>query len=388
MSLNLRCGGVILQAKRIFKGMTLFFALLGLLVFLGVGYMAASNWNSWSTMASVMGLIKAESLYAPQSQAMITGATAGIVASLDDPYSKYLTKAQWGELELQLNAEFGGIGVYVVEAEGGKLTIVSPIKGTPAAKAGLKNGDIVTRIDGQTTYGMSQDDAVHLMRGDPGTTLQLTVFRTEEAREIDFTIVREIINVPSVEDKIVSETPLIGYIKLNQFSGRSAQEMVTAINGMEDKKVKGLILDLRDNGGGEFNASLSIADLFLGDAAVVSVKDARGHETVHRAGPGSDNTPLIVLVNGNTASASEILAGALQDNGRAKLVGEKTFGKGLVQTVFPLQDGGALKLTTQKYFTPKGTDINAIGINPDYVIPNPAAGEPDLQLERAIELVK
>ena len=143
-----------------------------------------------------------------------------------------------------MNAEFGGIGVYVVEAEGGKLTIVSPIKGTPAAKAGLKNGDIITRIDGQTTYGMSQDDAVHLMRGDPGTTLQLTVFRTEEDREIDFTIVREIINVPSVEDKIVSETPLLGYIKLNQFSGRSAQEMVTAINGMEDKKVKGLILDL------------------------------------------------------------------------------------------------------------------------------------------------
>ena len=176
----------------------------------------------------------------PRAQAMITGATAGIVASLDDPYSKYLTKAQWEELELQLNAEFGGIGVYVVEAEGGKLTIVSPIKGTPAAKAGLKNGDIITRIDGQSTYGMSQDDAVHLMRGDPGTTMQLTVFRTEANREIDFTIVREIINVPSVEDKIVSETPLIGYIKLNQFSARSAQEMVTAINELEDQETERL----------------------------------------------------------------------------------------------------------------------------------------------------
>ena len=143
------------------------------------------------------------------------------------------------------------------------------------------------------------------------------------------------------------------------------------------RKLKGLILDLRDNGGGEFDASLSIADMFLGDVPVVSVKDARGHETVHKAGAGSDTTPLIVLVNANTASASEILAGALQDNGRAKLVGEKTFGKGLVQTVFPLQDGGALKLTTQKYFTPKGTDINAIGINPDYVIANPVGGDQD-----------
>ena len=149
--------------------------------------------------------------------------------------------------------------------------------------------------------------------------------------------------MPSVEDQMVSDAPLLGYIKLNQFHARSAQEMAASVNAMEEKKVKGLILDLRDNGGGEFEAALTIADLFPGDVAVVSVKDAQGRETVHKAGAGGDTTPLIVLVNQNSASASEILAGALQDNGRAILVGEKTFGKGLVQTVFPLAGWGSLE---------------------------------------------
>jgi len=377
-----------LKGNKIFKGITIFFSIFGLLVFLTVGYFGANNWSSWTSMVSVMGLMKAESLYAPQSEKMIQGATAGIVASLNDPYSKYLNKSQWEELKLQLNAEFGGIGVYIVEMEGGKLTIISPIKGTPAADAGLKNGDIITKINGDSAIGMSQDEAVHLMRGDPGTQLELTVFRPDDGQDHDFTIVREIINVPSVEDKIVNENPLLGYIKLNQFHAHSAQEMAASLNRMEEKKVRGLILDLRDNGGGEFDASLAIADLFLNEGGVVSVKDAKERETFHNAVAGASNMPLIVLVNNNSASASEILAGALQDNGRAILIGEKTFGKGLVQSVFPLSDGGALKLTVQKYFTPKGTDINEIGINPDHVVKNPDKGGQDLQMERAIELLK
>jgi len=379
---------VVLKDNKIFKGLTKFFSILGLLVFLLVSYITVTNWNGWSSMVSVLGLIKAQSLYATHNDKMIEGATAGIVDSLGDPYSKYLNKVQWEELKLQLNAEFGGIGVYVVEMEDGKLAIVSPIKGTPAARAGLKNGDIITKINDQSAIGMSQDDAVHLMRGDPGTQLELGIFRPEDGKEHDFKIVREIINVPSVEDKVISEQPLLGYIKLNQFHARSAQEMAASVNKMEDQKVKGLIIDLRDNGGGDFDASLAIADLFLDDKEVVSVKDSKGKETVHKAAAGSYGAPIIVLVNKNSASASEILAGALQDNGRAILVGDKTFGKGLVQTVFPLRDGGALKLTTQKYFTPKGTDINEIGINPDYAVKNPDKGDKDLQLERAIELLK
>ncbi len=374
--------------NKIFKSITGILAVIGLLAVLLVAYALGTNRDEWSSLFSVMGLIKTVSLNQASTDKMLEGATAGIVASLDDPYSKFLEKSQWEELKLQLNAEFGGIGVYVVETEDGKLTIVSPIKGTPAEKAGLKNGDIVTQINGQTTYGMSQDDAVHLMRGDPGTQLDLAVYRPDQNKEIVFKITREIINVPSVEDKMVSQEPLIGYIKLNQFHARSAQEMAASINKMEQQKVKGLIVDLRNNGGGDFDASVSIADLFLGSSEVVSIKDARGRETVHNANPGGDTTPLVVLVNKNSASASEILAGALQDNGRAVLVGEKTFGKGLVQTVYPLADGGALKLTTQKYFTPNGTDINEIGINPDIVVQNADTGEPDLQLQRAIEYLK
>ncbi len=374
--------------NKIFKSITSILAVAGLLFVLLTAYVLGTNWDGWSSLFSVMGLIKTVSLNQAPGEKMLEGATAGVVASLDDPYSKYLEKSQWEELQLQLNAEFGGIGVYVVETEDGKLTIVSPIKGTPAERAGLKNGDIVTQINGESTYGMSQDDAVHLMRGDPGTQLDIIVYRPDQAKEIEFKITREIINVPSVEDKIVSQEPLIGYIKLNQFHAHSAQEMAASINKMEQQKVKGVILDLRNNGGGDFDAAVSIADLFLGTSEVVSIKDARGHETVHNANPGGDTSPMVVLVNRNSASASEILAGALQDNGRSILVGEKTFGKGLVQTVYPLADGGALKLTTQKYFTPNGTDINEIGINPDIVVQNADTGEQDLQLERAIEYLK
>jgi len=377
-----------LKNNKFFKGIVSFFALFGLLGFLALAFIFVTNSSGLSSLLTVVGLLKADSLYEPQTDKMIEGATAGIVSSLDDPYSKYLNKSQWEELELQLNAEFGGIGVYVVELDDGRLGIVSPIKGTPAERAGLKNGDIITRINDQSAIHMSQDEAVHLMRGEPGTQLDMAVLRPDEGKEYEFKIIREIINVPSVEDKVIGDGVPIGYIKLNQFHARSAQEIADSVNRLNAKDIKGIILDLRDNGGGDFEASIAIADIFLEDKEVVSVKNARGEETVHRAEAGSVKLPMVVLVNGNSASASEILAGALKDNKRAVLVGEKTYGKGLVQTVFPLRDGGALKLTTQKYFTPDGTDINKIGINPDYVVKNSEAEGQDLQMDRALEIIK
>ena len=377
-----------MKNNKFFKGIVSFFALLGLLGFLALAFIFVTNSSGLSSLLTVVGLLKADSLYEPQTDKMIEGATAGIVSSLDDPYSKYLNKSQWEELELQLNAEFGGIGVYVVELDDGRLGIVSPIKGTPAERAGLKNGDIITRINDQSAIHMSQDEAVHLMRGEPGTQLDMAVLRPGEGKEYEFKIIREIINVPSVEDKVIGDGVPIGYIKLNQFHARSAQEIADSVNRLNAKDIKGIILDLRDNGGGDFEASIAIADIFLEDKEVVSVKDARGQETVHRAEAGSVKLPMVVLVNGNSASASEILAGALKDNKRAVLVGEKTYGKGLVQTVFPLRGGGALKLTTQKYFTPDGTDINKIGINPDYVVKNSEAEGQDLPMDRALEIIK
>ena len=379
---------MILKDNKLFKGIFSFFALLGLLGFLALAFIFVTNTNGLSSLLTVVGLLKSESLYEVQSDKMIEGATAGIVSSLDDPYSKYLNKAEWENLELQLSAEFGGIGVYVVELEDGRLGIVSPIKGTPAARAGLKNGDIIIRLNDQSALQMSQDEAVHLMRGEPGTQLNMEVLRPSENKQYEFKIIREIINVPSVEYKVMGDGVPVGYIKLNQFHAHSAQEIADSLNRLNQEEIKGIILDLRDNGGGDFEASIAIADIFLEDQEVVSVKDAHGNKIVHRGEAGSVKLPMVVLVNGNSASASEILAGALKDNKRAVLIGEKTYGKGLVQTVFPLRDGGALKLTTQKYFTPDGTDINKIGINPDYVVKNSETEGQDQQMDRAMQIIK
>lgn len=377
-----------MRNNKIFKGFYRFFALLGLLVFISLAYIFISNATGLSSLLSVVGLVKTQSLYESNSKQLIEGATAGVVDSLDDQYSTYLNKSEWQELNLQLKAEFGGIGVYILEMEKGKLGIVASIKGTPAARAGLKSGDIILRINGESAVHMSSDEAAQLMRGEPGTQLELSIFRPSDSKEHEYKIIRQIINVPSVEDKVIGDGVPIGYIKLNQFHAHSTQEIADSLNRLNEKDIKGLILDLRDNGGGEFEASIAIADIFLEDKVVVSVKDRQGNETKHRAEAGSIKFPMVVLVNGNSASASEILSGALQDHKRALLVGEKTYGKGLVQTIFELRDGGALKLTTQKYFTPNGTDINKIGINPDYVVKNPETGDQDLQLKRAIEVLK
>jgi len=377
-----------LRDKGWFKGLNIFFSVLGIMAFLGVAALLIANASGVGTFLSVAGLVKTQSLYEFDSNKALEGATAGIVDVLDDPYSKYLNNKEWADLKSKLEAEFGGIGIYIVQDKEKKLRVVAPIKGTPAERAGLEQGDIIISVNGESTAAMSQDDAVHLMRGDPGTQVILGIYRESESREIEFKIVREIINVPSVEDKVLEQDPRIGYISLNQFHARSAREMTQSVNRLAEKNVKGLILDLRDNGGGDFEASIAIAGIFLDNKVVVSVADARGNKTVDRSSKGSIKIPLVVLVNNNSASASEILAGALRDNKRAVLVGEQTYGKGVVQTIYPLRNGGALKLTTQEYFTPNGTDINKIGIHPDYVVQNKAGEDKDAQLEKAITVLQ
>jgi len=378
-----------LRKSRLLNSFKTFFALVGMLVVAGLLYVYITNAAGISTLISVLGLVKSQALYEVNNSQLIQGATAGIVDSMHDPYSKYLDKQTWKDLRERLEAEFGGIGVYVLQDNEGRLKIVSPIKDTPAYREGVKHGDIILRINDKSALNMSTDDAVHLMRGDPGTQLLLGIYRESDKKEYDFRIIREIINVPSVEDKIISEEPRIGYIGLNQFHSRSAEEMKESIDELlEEKKIEGLILDLRNNGGGDFDASIAIASIFLDGQEVVSVVDRKGNKTVHKAGHGKLDIPLVVMVNGDSASASEILAGALQDNKRALLVGEKTYGKGLVQTVYPLGNGGALKLTTQKYFTPDGTDINEIGITPDFPVKNEVNSEEDRQLHKALELLK
>ena len=373
-----------------FKGLNIFFAIIGVVVSAVILLLLLTNFAAVTTFFSVLGLVNTQSLYDSDSDSLINGATEGIVASLEDPYSRYLDPVTWQDLESKLEAKFGGIGVYVLQDDEGRHKIVAPIKDTPAFKAGIKNGDIIIEINGASTMNMSQDEVVHQMRGEPGTQLVLTVYRESEGKDYEFIIIREIINVPSVDASVLDEVPGTGYIKLNQFHTQSAREVTDSLNNLVgENHIKGLILDLRDNGGGEFTASISIASLFLENGLeVVSVADSYGNKKVHQASGQSVDLPLVVLVNGNSASASEILAGALQDNGRAVLVGEQTFGKGLVQTIFQLPDGGALQLTTQKYYTPKGTDINQIGITPDYIVESSEDDTQDLQLQKAVELIK
>ncbi|MEA1960900.1 MAG: S41 family peptidase [Bacillota bacterium] len=374
--------------NKLFRGFNIFFSLFGLITFVLLVSLFITNLTGVGTLLSVVGLIEAQSLKTVDGATMIEGATTGIVESLEDPYSRYLNEQQWEDLRLQINAEFGGIGVYFVQLPDGKLQIVAPIKGTPGEREGLKSGDIITRINGESAIQMDQDDAVALMRGDPGTQLELSVFREADGKEHDFKIIREIINVPSVEEKVLPGATSIGYVQLSHFSAHSAQEIADSLNGLSEENIQGVILDLRNNGGGDFEAAISIANIFLDDKEIVSVKDVRERTTVHKSAPDSYTLPMVVLVNENSASSSEILSGALQDNGRAVLVGQNTYGKGLVQTVFPLRGGGALKLTTQKYFTPDGTDINEIGIKPDYVVDIPEDATEDVQLQRAIEVLK
>ncbi|HCF49752.1 MAG TPA: S41 family peptidase [Syntrophomonas sp.] len=369
--------------------MNIFFSTVGVVVVVCTIALLVTSSAGLSTLFSVIGLIKTESLYQINTAQMLEGAGAGIVEALDDPYSRYLDRQTYQDLKVKLEAKFGGIGVYVGQDNQGRIMIYSPIRGTPAYKVGVKHGDIIVRINGESTVKMTSDEAAQLMRGDPGTQLELGVYRESEGKELNFTIVREIINVPSVEDKILDEAADIGYISLNQFHAQSANELATSVEKlMSGNKVKGIILDLRDNGGGDFNAAIDIAGIFLDGSTVVSAADSKGNQQVYKASPGKVNIPLVVLVNHDSASASEILAAALQDNQRADLVGVKTFGKGLVQTVFPLHDGGALKLTTQKYYTPNGTDINEVGITPDYEVQNDPNNSQDLQLNKAIEVLK
>ncbi|NLJ71694.1 MAG: S41 family peptidase [Syntrophomonadaceae bacterium] len=371
------------------KGANTFFAALGLLAVASLIFLFITNASGIATFLSVVGLVKSQSLHDIDANKIINGATAGIVDSLDDPYSKYLDKDTWQELKIRLDARFGGIGVYISQEKQGPLKVVAPIKGTPAFAAGVKHNDIIMAINGETTAHMTQDEAANLMRGEPGTQLVLTIYRESEEKEYEFKIIREIINVPSVEDEVLDDNIPLGYINLNQFHAHSTGEMTKSVNYLiEEENVKGLILDLRFNGGGDFEASIDIASIFLDGDEVVSVVNGKGGKKSYSASKGKVDIPLVVIVNGDSASAAEILAGALQDNDRAILVGETTFGKGLVQTVFPLRDGGALKLTTSKYFTPKGTDINEIGINPDYEVEVDKENGEDLQLKKAIEILK
>lgn len=293
-----------------------------------------------------------------------------MLEKLGDPYTRFMDPEEFKNMQVETSGELTGVGIQLaLDEETKKLVVIAPIEGTPAAKAGVLAKDVITKIDGKSTEGMDVSDAVSLIRGQVNTEVTLTVKRNNQEKV--FKLKRERIEIHpvrySVRDDI--QNGKVGYIRLNQFSANAAAEMRTAIQDLEKQGVAGYVLDLRSNPGGLLYASIDIARMWLKDGGIVSTVDRQGVSDRQKANQRQlTEKPLVVLVDGGSASASEILSGALQDNKRAVLVGTKTFGKGLVQSVRGLGDGSGMAVTIAKYFTPSGRDINHAGIAPDVVI--------------------
>jgi carboxyl-terminal processing protease len=300
---------------------------------------------------------------------LVSGAINGMLSSLD-PHSAYLTPELYKELQMDTQGRFGGLGIEIT-VKGGILTVVSPIEDTPAAKAGVKPGDQIFKIEDEFTKDMTLVDAVKKMRGPKGTKITISVKREGVPELIDFTLMRDTIRVQSVRSRNLEEG--YGYIRLAQFQERSDRDLQKALEKMAAEKagLKGLVLDLRNNPGGLLTQAVRIADLFL-DSGMIVYTEGRIESQKQKYFAQKDGSwmdfPIVVLVNGGSASASEIVAGALQDHKRAVVLGTKTFGKGSVQTILPLDDNSALRLTTARYFTPKGRSIQAMGIVPDIIV--------------------
>ncbi len=321
--------------------------------------------------------------YANQEEAYT--AIKEMLGKLDDPYTRFMDPQEYKNMQIDTSGELTGVGITISkDEETNRLIVISPIEETPAFKAGIMAQDIITKIDGKSTQGMEINDAVKLIRGKPGTTVTLTIQRGSRIR--NFTIERARIKLHAVRSRVENTSQgKIGYIRLTQFSAQAPKEMREAIRNLERKNVEGYVLDLRSNPGGLLYASVDIARMFLDRGKIVSTVYRKGVVEEQKANNRAiTNKPVVILVDGGSASASEILSGALKDNGRAVLVGTKTFGKGLVQSVRPLGDGSGLAVTIAKYLTPSGRDINKEGIPPNIIIELSDADREKLQKDRTL----
>jgi carboxyl-terminal processing protease len=341
-------------------------------------------------VAEVADIIESLALEPSSEESMTIGAISGMLESLEDSHAVYFTAEQYGYFNEQNMGTFYGIGI-TISNDGDDLVVNSVIEGTPAARAGLQPGDLIVEIDGEARPRWDVDEAVLRIRGEEGTTVVLGIRRDGAEELIDYTIERARIDVPNVESEMLEGD--IGYVSLVSFTQVAATDVRSAIQELEADGARGFVLDLRNNPGGLLSASVDVSSLFITDGVIVTVEDRTGQAEKHRAsGETVTDAPLVVLVNGNSASASEIVAGALQDYGRATLVGEQTFGKGSVQQIEELSFGGAVKLTIAHYLTPDGRAIDKIGLTPDVVVEMEHGlindRETDVQLQKALEILR
>ncbi|WRG82495.1 S41 family peptidase [Helicobacter pylori] len=328
--------------------------------------LAAKRVEAFSRFSNVVTEIEKKYVDKISISEIMTKAIEGLLSNLD-AHSAYLNEKKFKEFQAQTEGEFGGLGI-TVGMRDGVLTVIAPLEGTPAYKAGVKSGDNILKINNESTLSMSIDDAINLMRGKPKTPIQITIVRKNEPKPLVFNIIRDIIKLPSVYVKKIKETPYL-YVRVSGFDKNVTKSVLEGLKA--NPKAKGIVLDLRGNPGGLLNQAVGLSNLFIKEGILVSQKGKNKEENLEYKANGRapyTNLPIAVLVNGGSASASEIVAGALQDHKRAVIIGEKTFGKGSVQMLLPVNKDEAIKITTARYYLPSGRTIQAKGITPDIVI--------------------
>jgi len=328
---------------------------------------SAEVYRSLNLFGDIFEKIRTDYVEKPDEQKLIEAAINGMVSSLD-PHSSYLDSKSFRDMDTDMRGQFGGLGIEVTMEEG-ILKVAKPIRDTPAAKAGILANDIITQIDGQEVKGLSLTQAVEKMRGIINTQVKLTVDRPGKSEPLEFTLTRTTIVVPAVEERVEGD---VGYIRIGTFSEQTYEGLRKAIDKVNTEigadKIKGYVIDLRNNRGGRLDQSVLVSDAFLDRGKIVSTRGRNAEETQvfnAKSGDLTKGKPVVVLINGSSASAAEIVAGALQDHKRATIMGTRSFGKGSVQTVIPLAGNGGLRLTTARYYTPSGNSIQAKGISPD-----------------------
>lgn len=363
--------------------------LLAFLLVIGVGFtgftlgknsskdnalLSQENQKHMAQMEAMKELIDENFLFDYDEKQLYDGSLKGMFENLKDPYTAYYTKDEFDKLMESVNGKYAGIGVAVQASDEGYIKAISVFDESPAKKAGIEVGDYITKVDGESYSADQLEEAVSKIRGNVGEKVKITVLRKndkDKAEEKEIEVERADVKVDTVDSKVVEKDGnSVGYIKIKEFEDVTKEEFAKELKSLKDQNVDGIVMDLRNNPGGSLDVCLAIADTFLDEGVIVSTVDKKGKEIVENSDKEMDKTPMTVLINENSASASEILAGAFKDRGRAKIIGKTSFGKGIVQKLFPLEDGSGVKITISEYFTPNKTKIHKIGVKPDIEVEN------------------
>ena len=389
-------GAIILTIVAVFTTFVLtsmMYLTLGKLPFYGIFSFSGGEGFKNYKIEQVRSIINKYYLKPVDNNELIDGALHGLTDAVGDPYTSYLDEQMYFNFKTQATGQYEGIGIVVTaNPEDNRIMVISPIEGTPGEEAGILPGDKILRVDGEEVWGDKLDEAVDMMRGPENTTLNITIKREGVEEPFDISITRAVVELETVRYEMLDNK--IGYIRISMFDEKTAKDFGEALNALYEEGLKSLIIDLRDNPGGSLNQVVAIADYLISDGIIVYTEDKEGKIDVIRAKEGDVDLPLAVLINGGSASGSEILAGALRDHDKGILIGKKTFGKGLVQNIFDLGDNTAVKVTISEYFTPNGISINGKGIEPDIDVDLPEEvrdsalrieKKDDTQLNKAIE---